>query len=65
MAAIKTEFIHQPNFAGNVKIMRGDQELTVPFEDLERIIGERIRYQNIERLQTMKTHDLLLIRKMA
>lgn len=58
-------FEHHDEFKGDVKITKGDVEVSVSMESLRTIVAEGERYARMEELRAMKTTDLLRIRKLA
>jgi hypothetical protein len=64
MAEIKhgaVTFTHAENFTGEVEIERGGLSVKVPFEALQKIVGEKIRRKMIMTIEDMAANDILAL----
>lgn len=64
MAEIKhgaVTFTHAENFTGEVEIERGGMSIKVPFEALQKIVGEKIRRKLITSIEDMGHNDILAL----
>jgi hypothetical protein len=52
-------FEHRDDFTGEVKIRKGDVEVSVSMEDLRGLVAESVRYDLATHVQKMKSGDLL------
>lgn len=52
-------FEHDDRFVGEVVIRRGNQSMTVPIEDLQAFVGEKLRAEAITDLQSLKPGEFL------
>lgn len=52
-------FEHREDFSGDVKIKKGDVEVSVAMEDLRVLVAESVRYELAAHIQKMKPADLL------
>jgi hypothetical protein len=64
MAEIKhgaVTFTHAENFTGEVEIERGGLSVKVPFEALQKVVGEKIRRKMIMTIEDMAANDILAL----
>lgn len=54
-----TIFEHDDTFRGDVVIVRGGQRLTVPIEELQHLVGEKLRAEALLELQSMRPGEFL------
>ena len=52
-------FDHHPEFKGEVKIIKGETEITVSIDALRAFIAESVRFDLANHIQKMKPADLL------
>ena len=52
-------FEHRDDFTGEVKIRKGDAEVSVSMDDLRVLVAESVRYELAAHIQKMKPADLL------
>lgn len=52
-------FEHADDFKGEVRIRRGDAELSVPVESLRHFVAESVRFHLAMHIRDMKPADLL------
>lgn len=52
-------FEHREDFTGDVKIKKGDAEVTVSIDALRAVVAESVRYELAAHIQKMKPADLL------
>ncbi|MGI4849355.1 MAG: hypothetical protein ACRYGK_14620 [Janthinobacterium lividum] len=52
---------HNDNFSGEVELERGGLAVKVPFEVLQKIVAEKVRFQMIEQIESLKPHEILAL----
>ena len=60
MKVRKTIFHYDDDGGGDVIIIRGKKEFTIPFEDLIDLVAEYVRMQKLIKLEAMTSGELLL-----
>jgi autotransporter-associated beta strand protein len=54
-------FSHNSSFTGEVEIERGGLAVKVPFEALQKIVAEKVRFQMVENINALKPHEILAL----
>lgn len=54
-------FTHHHEYTGEVEIERAGMTVTVPFEAVQRIVAEKVRFQMIANIEALKPHEILAL----